>query len=564
MTHGRSFTARAFLSAAAAAFACLVGAAQAQPSAQAQPAPTTTYLPSTPPPQFGPAMPSATSVPGRTGTPTPLPIATTAPGSASAVIPFSASAVPTLPPADQAAPLPFPAYGTPAPSTSPHPAKGIPQVVTLQQAILIAYARSPLLAEARATVAIDTAPVALAQSALFPAVTGSASTTRSYRQDGANITSGTAGATASPVATATPTNNGAFGPSYVTSNGLNVQLTQLIFDGGHVAAEIRSARATQYAAIATYQRELQTVAYNTATAYYNALTAQRQLQVDLATVTLDQVQENLVAAQIRAGTAARTDLYTAQLPTAQARVAVVRAQANAAVMLATFANTIGLDADIAVQPKDDVPALSATSGTLAVKPAFPTPSYGGALTRAMSLRPDLVAAQQTVVSYQENLRAARLNNFPSINAAGGYGTTSTDVSGGTYRANGSLGVTLTVPIYDRGVTRAETAQAQGQLDNSFAQFVSAQQGIQLNIRTALFNLVAAYAALDQTNAELAQAQQVLLSTEAQYRAGVTTLPLLLNAQVGITTALTDEVNAAYAVRQAEQAMLYAEGANAAG
>ena len=60
------------------------------------------------------------------------------------------------------------------------------------------------------------------------------------------------------------------------------------------------------------------------------------------------------------------------------------------------------------------------------------------------------------------------------------------------------------------------------------------------------------------------AAEMVLSTEAQYRAGVTTLPLLLNAQVGITQALTDEVNAAYAVRQAEQALLYAEGANAAG
>ena len=90
------------------------------------------------------------------------------------------------------------------------------------------------------------------------------------------------------------------------------------------------------------------------------------------------------------------------------------------------------------------------------------------------------------------------------------------------------------------------------------------QGVQLNVRQALVNLVAAYAALDQTNAELSKAQQVLQSTEAQYRAGVTTLPLLLNAQVGITQALTDEVTAAYTVRQAEQALLYAEGANAAG
>ena len=92
----------------------------------------------------------------------------------------------------------------------------------------------------------------------------------------------------------------------------------------------------------------------------------------------------------------------------------------------------------------------------------------------------------------------------------------------------------------------------------------AQQGIQLNVRQALVNLVAAYAALDQTNAELSKAQQVLQSTQAQYRAGVTTLPLLLNAQVGITQALTDEVTAVYTVRQAEQALLFAEGVNAAG
>jgi outer membrane protein TolC len=563
MMHGRSAKTRTFFGAAGAAFMCLVGIAQAQPTAQ--PYPTATYAP-TPVPSStyrpGP-VPSSTWMPTPAPTfapSTPLPATSTAsPGSTSTAIPFSASAVPELPPADQASPLPFPAYGTPAPSTSPRPQAGIPQVVTLQQAILIAYARSPLLAEARAQVAIATAPVGLAQSALFPAITGVASSSRSYRQaEGVTVT----GATPSP--TSTPAGSGAAGPAYTTSNGLNAQLSQLIFDGGRVAAEIRGARATQYASIATYQRELQTVAYNAATAYYNALTAQRQTQVDLATVRLDQVQENLVTAQIRAGTAARTDLYTAQLPTAQARVAVVRAQASAAVALATFANALGLDADVAVQPKDDVPALSATSGTLAVNPAFPTPSYAAALTRAIALRPDLVSAQQNVVSFQQNLRAARLGNFPSINASAAYGTNSTDISGGTYRNSGSAGLTLTVPIYDRGVTRAQTEQAQGQLDNAVAQLVAAQQGIQLNVRSALFNLVAAYAALDQTNAELTQAQQVLLSTEAQYRAGVTTLPLLLNAQVGITTALTDEVNAAYAVRQAEQALLYAEGANAAG
>ncbi|MBV8299253.1 MAG: TolC family protein [Candidatus Eremiobacteraeota bacterium] len=523
----------------------------ATPAPTARPAVTPAPLAS---PSARPQTPSA--LPGATGTAPPG----TAPGAPSGTRPsggsgaINASAIPTLAPADQASPLPYPAYGTPAPVIQTRVAPGVPQVITLQQATLIAYARSPLLAAARADVEIASAPVSLAQSALFPAVTGNASTTHSHREAGGG-NAGTTGTATGGAAT--------FNPN-VTTNSLTVGLQQLIFDGGRVAAQIRSARASQSASIATYQRQLQTVAFNVATAYYNTLAAQRQTQVALTTVQLDQVQESLVTAQIRAGTAARADLATAQLPTAQARVAVIRAQAAQNVALATFANTLGLDADVAVQPKDDVPALSATSGTLAVNPAFPTPTYQQAVTRALALRPDLTAQQQNVAASRENVRAARLGNFPNLSGTANYGTSSTDPGGGTFRNNGSIGVALSIPIYDRGVTRAQTAQAQGQLDLAQANLQTAEQGVQLNVRQALVNLVSAYAALDQTNAELTKAQQVLQSTEAQYRAGVTTLPLLLNAQVGITQALTDEVNAVYTVRQAEQALLFAEGVNANG
>ena len=543
---------------AGVALTVLALAAQPVLAQTATPAPAVTPRPAASPsaaPGSRGQTPSA--LPGAAGTPAPgapQPAGANASGGNSAI---NASAIPSLAPADQAAPLPFPAYGTPAPVSQTRVAPGVPQVITLQQAVLIAYARSPLLASARADVEIASAPVGLAQSALFPAVTGNATTTRAHREGG-STTTGTTGTTGTGT-----TGAATFNPN-TTTNSLNVALQQLIFDGGRVAAQIRGARATQSASIATYQRQLQTVAFNVATAYYNTLAAQRQTQVALTTVQLDQVQENLVTAQIRAGTAARTDLATAQLPTAQARVAVIRSQANEQVQLATFANTLGLDADIAVQPKDDVPAVSATAGTLAVAPSFPTPSYQTAVTRALALRPDLTAQQQNIVANQENVRAARLGNFPNVNANAAYGTTSTDPGGGTFRNSSSIGLALSIPIYDRGQTKALTAQAQGQLDRALAQLQVAQQGVQLNVRTALVNLVSAYAALDQTNAELQKAQEVLRATQAQYRAGVTTLPLLLNAQVGLTQALTDEVTSVYTVRQAEQALLYAEGTNAAG
>lgn len=505
---------------------------------------------------------SSSALPGAAGTAAPLaPGAPASPAISGGATAVNAAAIPTLAPADQAAPLPYPAYGTPAPVSPPHLAPGIPQVVTLQQAILIAYARSPALAAARAAVGISAAAVSIAQTSLYPDLEGTISSTHST----SSVSTGTGGTTATGTGAPTGTTGGGSTLSVGrTQNSLSVGLTQLIFDGGRVAAEIRSARATENASIATYQRQLQTVSYNVATAYYNALSAQRTTQVDLATVQLDEVQEALVAAQIRAGTEARADLATAQLPTAQARVAVIRAQAAQLTSLATFANALGLDAAVNVQPKDDVPPLSATNGTIVIMPAFPTPTYDQAVARADLLRPDIASAKATVLSYQENLRATRLGNFPTVNLSGDYGTASTDLGGGTFRPSGSVGLTLALPLYDRGLTRAQTAQAQAQLDQAVANYQSTYQSMQLNVQQSVVNLISAYAALTQTNAELAQAQTVLRSTQAQYRAGVTTLPLLLNAQVGLTQALTDEVTAAYAVRQAEQTMLYAEGANAAG
>jgi outer membrane protein len=178
------------------------------------------------------------------------------------------------------------------------------------------------------------------------------------------------------------------------------------------------------------------------------------------------------------------------------------------------------------------------------------------------LRPDYLAQQLALQSTQASLRAASLGLFPNLNGSASYGTTSTDPNGGTYRNSGSIGLALTIPIFDQGITHAQVEQARGQVDAAAAQLETARQAIQLNVKQTLVSLVSARAAFDQTQAELANARSVLQATQAQYAAGVTTLPLLLNAEVGLTQALVDQVNAVYALRQAEAAFLYAEGANA--
>ncbi|HEV3158146.1 MAG TPA: TolC family protein [Candidatus Baltobacteraceae bacterium] len=461
--------------------------------------------------------------------------------------------LPTFAPASQPTALPYPAYGTPMPGVESHAeVAGVSHVLSLKDSVDVGLARSPQLQVALASVRVQDAAVGLSRTAIFPNIAGSASTSRQFF----------GGATSNNNNNTSNNNNNGNGSgngrtnSTQTSNGASVNLTQLIFDGGKVVALLHEARANDKAAIGTARREAQTIGYGVATAYYASLQAQRQTQVALETLKLDQVQVDLVQAQFQAGTASKVDVATAKLPLAQARLSLVQAQGVEENAQTAFANAMGLPADTNVLPLDDTPVFDASVfGSLKI------PTYAQALARAIAARPDYDASREQVFSSQAALRAAKLGTFPTLNGLGSYGLASMDSSGGNYGNTGSIGLSLSVPLYDQGITAAQRAQGQANLDSANAQLIGAQRTIELGVKQALISLVSAQAQLDQAQDQYDEASQVLQATEAQYRVGVTTLPLLLNAQVSFTSALTARVSAVYNLRQAQQAYLYQTGAN---
>lgn len=511
------------------------------------------------PPRLAAAAP--TPVP----TVTPLPVA---PQTRVAPTPFPINTPGPLP-GDES--LPYPAYGVPVPGVDAGVSSpGIPATVTLQQAIAIGFARSPALAAARADVGIQAAAARLTGAGLLPSLSATASLDRSHSQPGGNslttTTTGTTTGNGTGTNPGTGTGTGNSGTSTttaarvntpnVTSASFGLQLRQLIFDGGRIAASVRAARRNETAFADTYRRQLQVVAYNVAVAYYNYLAAQRTRQVDLEIVRQDLTQENLVRAQVRAGTEAAAQIATVQLTTAQSRLAVIRAQSTELSDGAAFANALGLDANIRVQPVDDAPVF--TSGQAST---LPIPSYDTAVKRALALRPDYDSALQSIAQANETLRAAKLGLFPTLSGSASAQDASTDSSLGAFRNANSIGISLTLPIFDQGQTADNVASARASIDRATANAQTTSLGIALAVKQALTGLVSSQAALVQTQQEYATAITNVRSTQAQYRAGVTTLPLLLNAQVQLAQALTDQVTAVYALRQAEQTYLFAAGSN---
>ncbi|HTC30352.1 MAG TPA: TolC family protein, partial [Candidatus Acidoferrum sp.] len=441
-------------------------------------------------------------------------------------------------PTTSGSPIPYPAYGSPAPDVATQKQRpGIPVTVTLNQAVDIAVAQSPSFASERAAYLEIAAKYGAEKGALLPAVSAQASATRSY-----GSYQNTGGSSAAPTATSVPVT--------ATSLSAQISISELIYDGGRVIAGIRSAKEADVAGRDTLLRQLQTLAFTVATNYYALLEDNASVQSDNSLVREFEINEQYVVAQIRTGAAARSDLAAAQFQTAQARGQLVTAQGLAIAAQATFATSLGLDADTAISPQ----LLGASPHQARLL------SYQQALQQAYTLRPDFLAAEHTVESDKENLRFAKLARFPSL-TADATGGKSRQLSSGAgallpYSSPESIGATLSIPIYDQGQTNYNVAVASATLDQASASMTQTRLQVQSDVRGGLANLISARANLVQAEAEVTSATVSLQATQAQYKVGASTITAIVTAEANLATAQTAYVAALYGERQSEAQYAY--------
>lgn len=468
-------------------------------------------------------------------------------------------------PTTNTSPPPYPAYGTPAPDVQALTQKpGVPATVSLDQAEKLAVALSPVLSSQNAQWAAIHAKYTSEQQALFPGVSGTATM-------GSQYNNGTSTSSSATFTRSGAASQGTFSRSTITSESAGITITQLIYDGGRVIAAIHSAKSADMAGRATLIRQLETLQINVSNAYYTVLSDNATVAADVQLVREFETNENSVRAQIRNGAAARSDLAGAQFQTAQARGQLVTAQGAAIGAQAAFATTLGLDADAQV-----VPAPIGQESQAA------NPTYAQSLKRAELLRPDYLAAAYSVTSAQENLRYAKLARFPVLSAGATddvnknfidciwtAGTTKRVIASNSalcpgptgYSNSKTLGLSLSVPIYDQGLTNYNVAVAASQLDQAKANLRLTLLTVEADVRTALANLISARANLVQAISARDSAQVSLDATQAQYKVGAATILNLVTAEANLSTATATYISGLYGVKTAEQNYLYATGAS---
>ncbi len=255
-------------------------------------------------------------------------------------------------------------------------------------------------------------------------------------------------------------------------------------------------------------------------------------QRDLYAATIDAYAKalKLTRAQHAAGVALQSDVALAESQLAQAQAAAVDLEATRAQLEHAIAVLTGR------APAQFTLARASAGQPLALRqPASPA----GLPSELLEHRPDIAGAERRAALANANIGVAQAAYFPqlTLSAAGGFSAAALGNLFDTPSRVWSLGAALAQTLFDGGLRRAHTAQAEAAYDIAVAQYKETVLGAfqQVEDDLALLRLLDQETALqDQAVRSSQQAEQLALN---QYRAGTASYLGVVTAQ---TLSLTNQ------------------------
>jgi outer membrane protein len=375
---------------------------------------------------------------------------------------------------------------------------------TLTQALAEAYNTNPTLLAQRALLRATDEQVPQALSGWRPTVnfTGNIVGNRSAFTEAAN----------------TPTSYSTF-----QSNIIQLQVNQPIYSGGRTVAQTRQAvetvQATRAQTLATETSVFQSVAQ----AYLDVVRDQELVEVNRNNVKV--LREQLTATQdrFRVGEVTRTDVAQAEASLAQAIGQLTSAEGTLAQSQAEYVAVVGSRPGILLLPRER-PALPATRDE--------------AQSLAANNNFSVISANFAELAARDNIDVVRGQLLPQISL---LGTISREAAPSVTLSNsqenvGTLGVQMTMPLYEGGAIYSQTRQAEQTVGQRRSQVDQARRTAVQQAEDAWETLKAGRASVASFAAAVRAAQIALQGIQQEALVGTaTTLDVLVQNQTLLTT-----------------------------
>ena len=418
------------------------------------------------------------------------------------------------------------------------PPAASPRTLTLDEALATARARQPLIHQAAAGTQAAEARADEVLAPLLPQVSGSAN----YQRATANFTS-------RPGSLPSQISCSGSSSSWDTFNYFNLGLSasQLVYDFGQSRSRWRSSQASADAQRAGELTTLDQVLFSVRASYYQARAARSAVGVAVETLANQDKHLQQTDGFVEAGRQAEIALAQAKTGVANAKVQLINAQNAYETAKAQLNQAMGVegptDYDVTDEP---VPPVDGEEGTTDMLVA-----------EALNARPEFASLTAQVRAQELTLRAVKGAYGPSLFASTGFTDAGRQANNLTWNWDAAL--SLSVPIFQGGQTKAQVREAEATLASIRSQVDLQRQQVRLEVEQARLAVRAAKEALVASGEALANAREQLRLAEGRYETGVGSIIELSDSQVALTSAGYQKVQAEYSLAQARAGLIKALG-----
>lgn len=306
-----------------------------------------------------------------------------------------------------------------------------------------------------------------------------------------------------------------------------------IYTGGKLENNVKYAEIGLDVSSLNLENTKQSIKLQTTEDYYRILQCRNLLQVRQESVASLQGHLKNVMAQFTVGTVAKSDVLRSQVELADAQQALVSAQNNYDLAMSAFNNVVGLSLDTFVNIQDELRYEKYNT------------ILENCIAYAMTHRPDGIAAEKTIQQAEASIKVAKAGQLPQVSLAASDYIDGEKAFDDDVTDRWAVGVSAQWNLFDSNVTHSQIKQAEA-TKRKAEEFANEQKDtIQLEVRQAYLNMLAAEKNIQTTQTAVDQAQEDYKIAGVRYSAGVGTNLDVMDAQVSLTTAKTNYIQALY-------------------
>jgi TolC family type I secretion outer membrane protein len=315
-----------------------------------------------------------------------------------------------------------------------------------------------------------------------------------------------------------------------TSKQIGLSLQQNLYAGGGTTARIRQAENQVSAARADLIATEQQILLDAVDAYATVWQDRRVL--DLALNNEQRLGRQLQATRDRfeVGEVARTDVAQAEARLSRARADIESAKANLAASRARYRRVIGEEPGVLENPEpiEQLP-----------------PTFEQALAIAAN-NPSIINATFALSAARDAVRAEIADLLPSVDLTSDLSYANQPNSQTPWQREASVGVEVTVPLYQGGAEYADVRRSRAQLSQNRSNLEAAQRSVREGVASSWDRLFAARAAIRSFRDEVRANRIALEGVQQEALVGSRTVLDVLDAEQEL---FTSEVNLVRAQRE---------------